>query len=570
MPQADQQTSPSAQKVLEEYGRLTAMQELVSDISRGLVHCSVGEVQSKIEDTLARLGTFVRADRTYIFEFIPGDLARNTHEWCAEGIKPEIQNLQNLPRDMLEFWISSLAKGDVIHIPNVMELDDDRSFEREFLAIQDIQSLLVVPMVTAENLLGFVGFDSVRSHRTYAAGEVSLLKWIADLVCAALLRERATREMIAAEADLSLEKERFRIIADTVSDVLWDYDLANQTWWISKDWPKKLGISDNCSDGDARSWFERVHLEDRPKLIMSFRTLLKSTSDTWEVDYRFEGNDGELIDILAKATVLRGSDGRVFRMLGNARNITQEKRNREGYTRARALEAVGKLTGGIAHDFNNLLMIILGNAEFLEMSNLAEEDAEAVTMISQAAESAATLTRQLLAFSGQTQLKTTRVDLNALMSDTISLLRSGLPESVRLTQSSAADLWDADVDANGLQQAIMNLAMNANDAMPRGGEIAIYCENLIIEEGMKSSVHSLRPGRYVNIEVSDSGDGMSPEVLSRAFEPFFTTKDVGKGTGLGLSTVHGFAHQSGGSAKILSEQGRGTKVCLCLPAFEHS
>jgi signal transduction histidine kinase/ActR/RegA family two-component response regulator len=567
MPQADSQSGSSLEDVLEEYRQLTAMQELVSGLSRNLVHCPAQGVRATIDSALGQLGAFVEADRVYVFEFIPGDMASNTHEWCAEGIEPEIANLQNLPRNIFDFWITFLIKGHAIHVPDVMALDDERAFEKAFLANQGIQSLLVVPMMTSENLLGFIGFDSVRAHRTYLAGEVSLLKWVADLVSAALLRERDAQQVMAAEAQLSMEKERFRIIADTVSDVLWDHDLAGQNWWISKDWPKKLGISVLLSDDNARSWFERILPEDRSKLITSFHELLKSASDSWEIDYRFRSNNDELIDILVKASVLRGPDGRVLRMLGNARNITQEKRNQEVYTRARALEAVGQLTGGVAHDFNNLLMIILGNAELLETSSLNEVQAESVAMIQQASSSAADLTQRLLSFSRQSQLQTGCVELTRLIPNTVALLRAGIPKSIAIRCNVEPGIWQANADANALEQAIVNLAVNSRDAMPNGGEIVIGCENLTIPGEMPADSSDLGAGDYVVVAVTDTGNGMPGEVLAKACEPFFTTKDVGKGSGLGLSSVYGFAKQSGGQVTIRSEPGHGTTVKIYLPRF---
>jgi signal transduction histidine kinase len=567
VPQVDNPMGALGEDVLAQWRHLTVMQELVSDLSRDLVHCPVHAVQSTIDESLARLGVFVEADRAYVFEFVTADVASNTHEWCAKGIKPEIENLQNLHRNMFDFWITSLTNGEAIHVPEVMALGGERSFEKEFLANQGIQSLLVVPMVTQDNLLGFIGFDFVRSSRTYIAGEVRLLKLIADLMCAALLRERTARGIEAAEAELSLEKERFRIIADTVSDVLWDYDLPTQTWWISKDWPEKLGISAHLSDRTVRSWFERVVPDDRSKLITSFRDLLKSGSDSWQVGYQFRANSDEFIDILVKASVLRNQDGRVFRMLGNARNVTQEKRNQEVYTRARALEAVGQLTGGVAHDFNNLLMIILGNAELLETSTLDDDQADSVAMIHQASSSAADLTRRLLSFSRQSQLRTGCVDLIRLLANTVALLRTGIPESIAIRCDLQPGVWPANADANALEQAVLNLAVNSRDAMPDGGEIVIGCENRNISADMEPNLSDLQPGDYVVICVTDTGEGMPRQVLAKAFEPFFTTKDVGKGTGLGLSTVYGFAKQSGGHVTIHSEPGHGTTVKIYLPRF---
>jgi PAS domain S-box-containing protein len=568
VPKADKKAGASADDVFSEYLELVAMQKLVSDLSRSLVHCSSEDIRSTIDDGLARLGAFVQADRAYVFEFIVGGIARNTHEWCSQGIEPEIDNLQNLPRDMLDFWITSLTQGQPIHVPDVALLGGERAFEREFLATQDIQSLLVVPMLAAENLLGFVGFDCVRSRRTYRTAEINLLTWAADLMCAALLREKSAREMIVAADALSLEKERFRIIASTVSDVLWDCDLDTHAWWISHDWPERLGISVDPSERDARSWFERVLPDDRPKLMMSFRQLLKSDSESWEVDYRLRGNDGDLIDILVNATVLRGPQGRVSRMLGNARNVTKEKRTQEGYTRARALEAVGQLTGGVAHDFNNMLMIILGNAELLEATRLDENQAESVAMIHRASISAADLTRRLLSFSRQSQLRAGRVELTNLLRNTVALLRTGIPETITIRCDVSPDMWQANVDGNALEQAIVNLAVNARDAMPDGGEIAVKAENQRIVSAAQLNLLDLQPGDYVVVSVTDNGQGMAPEVLARAFEPFFTTKDVGEGTGLGLSTVFGFAKQSGGHATLKSEPGRGTTVRIYLPRFE--
>ena len=372
-------------------------------------------------------------------------------------------------------------------------------------------------------------------------------------MCAALLRERNARGMIAAASELRLEKERFRVIASTVSDVLWDCDLTNQVWWISHDWPERLGISLDLPKRDARSWFELVLPDDRAKLIKSFRQLLKSDSESWEVDYRLRANDGNLIDILVKATVLREPQGRVSRMLGNARNVTKEKRTQEGYTRARALEAVGQLTGGIAHDFNNMLMIILGNAELLETTALDENQADAVAMIHRASSSAADLTRRLLSFSRQSQLRAGRVEVKSLLRNTAALLRTGIPETIAIRCDVSPDIWQANVDGNALEQALINLAVNARDALPDGGEVIISAENQTILSDAQSNLFDLQSGDYVVVSVTDNGQGMAPEVLTRAFEPFFTTKDIGEGAGLGLSTVFGFAKQSGGHATLQSE-----------------
>lgn len=375
-------------------------------------------------------------------------------------------------------------------------------------------------------------------------------------------------QLTRATAALEESEKRFRIIADSASDVLWDHDFESGFTWSSPDWPSKLGVEFDPAKTQGFQWVEMVAPSDRERLVALFREAIKSDATSWSTEFKAHSPDGQHFDFALKSSIIRQPDGRASRILGTIRNVTQERRNQEGYTRARALEAVGQLTGGVAHDFNNLLMIILGNVELLEMSNLGEEDTETVASIGQAAESAARLTKQLLAFARQTQLNRTRVKVDALLADTLPLLRAGLPESIRFRQTVASDLWSVDVDANSLQQAIVNLGMNANDAMPRGGEVVILCRNVEVDQDMIPAIADLAPGRYVAISVSDTGEGMPPEVLARAFEPFFTTKDVGKGTGLGLSTVYGFAKQSNGGVSIYSEPGRGTTVNLYLPAAE--
>lgn len=366
---------------------------------------------------------------------------------------------------------------------------------------------------------------------------------------------------------LGASEERFRIIADTVSDILWDRDFEAGTIWATPGWPERLGIKLEPNVRADLAVLDYVHPNDRELLQQSFVEVLKSDAAEWEAEYGLIGNDGATIILAVKAAILRLPNGRVQRMLGNARNVTTERRQQEGSSRARALEAVGQLTGGVAHDFNNQLMIIQGNAELLELSELERDQKESVDLINQACSSAADLTQRLLSFSRQSHLATGSIDLIRLIPNTVALLRAGIPESISIECKVPTDTWQAKSDANALEQAIVNLAVNARDAMPHGGNIVISCENRIFAQEMEPFSSELEPGHYVLVSMTDNGEGMPPEVLSKVFEPFFTTKDVGKGTGLGLSTVYGFAKQSGGKVTIYSEPGKGTTVNLYLPSF---
>jgi signal transduction histidine kinase len=233
------------------------------------------------------------------------------------------------------------------------------------------------------------------------------------------------------------------------------------------------------------------------------------------------------------------------------------------------LEAVGQLTGGVAHDFNNLLTIILGNLEGLKRQ-LADADPRVLRRLDNAthgAERAATLTKRLLAFARQQPLNPVAVDINRLMNGLADFLRRGVGEHIELEVVGSGGLWPVEIDAAELESALLNLAVNARDAMPDGGKITIEAGNAYLDEAYCRSHPDLRAGQYVMVSVTDSGTGMSREVAERAFEPFYTTKPSGQGTGLGLSQVYGFVKQSGGHVKIYSEPGEGTSVKLYLPRF---
>jgi PAS domain S-box-containing protein len=249
---------------------------------------------------------------------------------------------------------------------------------------------------------------------------------------------------------------------------------------------------------------------------------------------------------------------------------TRELRERdEALRQAQKMEVVGQLTGGVAHDFNNLLQVVVGNLEILQR-NLPPETARlrrAAENAMTGARRAATLTQRLLAFSRRQPLDPRPLSPNKLVSDMSELLHRTLGETVAVETVLAAGLWLVDADANQLESAVLNLAVNARDAMPGGGKLTIETANTRIDEAYAAQHAEVTPGQYVVICVSDTGTGMSKDTIARAFEPFFTTKEAGKGTGLGLSMVYGFVKQSGGHVKIYSELGHGTCVRIYLPRF---
>jgi signal transduction histidine kinase len=253
--------------------------------------------------------------------------------------------------------------------------------------------------------------------------------------------------------------------------------------------------------------------------------------------------------------------------------IDHREKAEEALRQAQKMEAIGQLTGGVAHDFNNLLQVILGNLERLRRrhkpgdgSMQAERDFQRMTDAAiQGAQRATQLTQRMLAFSRRQPLAPKAIDVNRLVAGMSEMLSRTLGETIELETVLAGGLWRALADENQLENALLNLAVNARDAMPNGGKLTIEAANIALDDAYVLSEQDVRAGQYVMIAVSDTGSGMAPEILSKVFEPFFTTKDIGQGTGLGLSMVFGFVKQSGGHVKIYSEIGEGTTVKIYLP-----
>jgi PAS domain S-box-containing protein len=253
-----------------------------------------------------------------------------------------------------------------------------------------------------------------------------------------------------------------------------------------------------------------------------------------------------------------------------AERTTQLRMNEEALRQAQKMEAIGQLTGGVAHDFNNILQVIVGNLELIR--RLVPADAGRIQRSAEqalnGARQASSLTQRLLAFSRRQPLDPKPVDVNSLVNGMSELLNRSLGETISVETVRGAGLWKIEADANALESAILNLAVNARDAMPQGGRLTIETMNAYVDEAYAVSHAEVVPGQYVLISISDTGVGMDAETIRRAFEPFFTTKPVGQGTGLGLSQVYGFVKQSGGHVKIYSELGQGTTIKVYLPRLE--
>ena len=306
--------------------------------------------------------------------------------------------------------------------------------------------------------------------------------------------------------------------------------------------------------------------EDVDRVVELFVAMLNGEHDSYRHEHRLYSKDGEIVWVDSATVLLRDADGNPQGAVSMAQNITQRRAAEEQLRQSQKIEAIGQLTAGIAHDFNNLLLGMLGYTELAQAEVDADgEAAEYLRRIESSAQRAATLTGQLLAFGRRQALHAEPLELNALVSETVAMLRRVLGERIELLTVLDPALDAVHADSGQMQQVLLNLALNARDAMPDGGTLTIRTSNAEVGADDLRSLE-LEPGRYVVLSVEDQGCGMSREVSDRIFDPFFTTKSVGKGTGLGLSSTYGIVKQSGGHIEVVSELGRGSTFDSYLPA----
>ncbi len=436
-------------------------------------------------------------------------------------------------------------------------------------------------MARIEEVLNFPGVASPRTPGDGGADEASLLKHYSETLVRKLeektLQLSRTNEQLqadierreAAERALRASEERFRMLARATNDAIWDWDIVDGRRWWGNGFTELFGHAEGEAGSSAPTWTQLIHPDDRSRVLEALDALLASDADLWSADYRFQRADGSWAQVEDRGVMVRDDSGRALRMVGGLSDVTDRKAMEEQFNKSQRLEAIGQLTGGVAHDFNNLLTVVLGNAEVLAEHLVDDPQNQALArMIAGAAERGADLTRRLLAFARKQTLSPRAVDLNDLVSGLDPLLRRVLASGIEVRFEHGSDLPPALVDPALLEHALLNLCLNARDAMPDGGTLTITTSLRSVDAPEASRDALVNPGDYLSLQVSDTGTGISTEHLERIFEPFFTTKSEGKGTGLGLAMVYGFVKQSGGHVLVHSVPGHGAQFTLLLPCAE--
>jgi PAS domain S-box-containing protein len=399
-----------------------------------------------------------------------------------------------------------------------------------------------------------------RETRVPDAEDLRLIAHASHLVALAIERDRDKSQLKAAE-------DRYRTLVERLPAITYVAELGSAGPWhyVSPQIESILGFSPEEWLADSLNWLNQIHPDDQGIAIAAEERFQK-TRELFQAEYRMLSRDGRTLWFRDEGVMLNAAGNDALVMQGVLYDITEHKRLEEQLRHSQKLEAVGQLAGGVAHDFNNLLMVIQAHNERLREQLSPEHPAQQDTLqIERSVSRASALTQQLLAFSRRQALQLKPIQLNAVITDVAKMLVRLIPASVQLQIEASAPSDFVKGDAGQIEQVIMNLAVNACDAMEGGGRFAIETRNIELREGLAAAHAHIPPGKYVILSVSDTGAGMTRDVQAHIFEPFFTTKQPGKGTGLGLSIVYGVVKQTGGWITVRSALERGTTFDIYFP-----
>jgi len=472
-------------------------------------------------------------------------------------------------------WLGEL--GRLVELRDVQGIDAAREAsqaDRALMAVRAIGTLIDAAVATEDSLLterlARVADDERKSAET---GLTSAALAFAVMAMGAVFAIVTFRNVRRAERERGLSEQRFRLLVDGIADhAIYTLDPKGRIvdWNAGAQRIKGYAADEIIGEHFSRFYTAEDRKADVPRLALE--TALqegKYAAEGWRVR-----KDGSRFWSSVTISPLRDPSGRLVGFAKVTRDVTERREQQLALEQAHAalaqsqkMDALGQLSGGIAHDFNNLLHVITNCIDSLQrrLHGADDDTGQLLAMVKRNTQRAASLTQRMLAFSRRQPLQPKALSPNKLVAGMADLLQRALGESIELETVLGGRTWSVSVDANQLEAAILNLAVNARDAMPTGGKLTIETTNAFLDEAYAAVHAEVRPGQYAVIAVSDTGTGMNEEVRARAFDPFFTTKESGQGTGLGLSQVYGFIKQSGGHVKLYSEPGDGTTVKLYLP-----
>jgi PAS domain S-box-containing protein len=476
-------------------------------------------------------------------------------------------------------WFKARLNLDAVELPRELSFCEQTIFADDALLVPDARAdarFATSPFVTGDPHIRFYAGVPLRMRNGQAIGALAVMgpepyELTSDQhapltpIGRQVVAQLELRRHLAEQQRLQREGvERFQLLARATNDAVYDWNFAtNEIWW--NEGVRTLWGIHPDDIATIHAWGAHIHPDDRKRVETTLYGVIQSGRRYWTDEYRFLCSDGRYADILDRGYVIH-DDGKPVRMIGAMLDITERRRLEVQLRQSQKMEAIGQLSGGVAQDFNNLLTVIQVNASLIARAKSLGAVKEHADDIVAASDRAAALTRQLLMVSRKQVMQPTVVDVNDVVRNILRILERALGEHITLAAHCSTELPLVKADVGLLEQVLLNLALNARDAMPSGGHLTIATGEKNVVDGQALRGFDVRPGPHVFVSVTDTGVGIDPDVLPHIFEPFFTTKDVGKGSGLGLATVYGIIRQHHGWIDVASTSGGGTTFCFYLPA----
>jgi PAS domain S-box-containing protein len=543
---------------------MVGRQQQLVDLSRRLQEASGSRFDAVLRQAVEQTARLAGADRTML-QTLPGAGFSGRFAWgdgagVSEPTHPALADAATA-RNTFPWTTRRVSKGLITQVPRVAALPSEAAAELAHLERRGVVSWLCVPIRAEGRTIAYQSFETTGREKVWSDEEVSALQLMAELLASAVVRHRSEERLRESEERFALafrDHPDAMIIMDLETDEILE---CNEKWLREADRETREEVL------GRRPWdFEfEVSVEQRDAI----RHRLRTEGRLPAVEIPVNGRGGVQRTYLISAVRI-DLGGRPC-ALANIHDLTTRKQLEAQLLHAQKMEAVGRLAGGVAHDYNNMLTVISGYSASL-IANLEGDLRKDAEEIHEAARRSAAITRQLLAFSRRQMLQTEVLDPNRLLASLESMLRPLIGESIDLHLELEDRVGHVRSDRGQLEQAVVNLVVNARDAMRSGGTVRVETRRVAFSRQSPPEVRpgDIGPGTYVVISVADEGEGMNPELVEHVMEPFYTTKPEGQGTGLGLPMVHGIARQCGGTLCLESEPGRGTRASIYLPAVEAS
>ncbi len=520
-----------------------------------------------LNTTVAEVRQFLQSDRVLIFRV----WANGTGKTITEAVLPEWPSILGMtfPEEVFPQEYHQLyRKGRIRTISDVMAKDAELTpCLLEFVEQWGVRAKLVVPILVSESLWGLLIAHQCSQPRQWQPLEIELLQQLATQVGIAVQQSELYQQAQVELRDRKLAEQKIRqqaALLEIATDAIFVRDLEHRIRFWNRGAERLYGW--RAEDVMLKNANKILYREVSQELQAALKVVVEEGE--WQGELHKVTKAGKTIIVASRWSLARDAAGEPKAILTVDTDITEKKQIEAQFLRAQRLESLGTLAGGITHDLNNMLTPILASSELLQM-RIPKDDAlsqKLLKIIETSADRGADLVRQVLSFAKGIEGQRTNLSVKQLIAEIKQIISQTFPKSIEFTSNISADLWAISGDTTQLHQVLINLAVNARDAMPNGGKLKISASNLVVDETFTRTHLEARVGQYVGITVSDTGIGISPEVIERIFEPFFTTKEIGKGTGLGLSTAIGIIKSHNGFVTVSSQVGKGTQFMLFLPA----